>query len=105
VQVTVELKTLDDLDLLLDLDPIALRNYAWATTQELSRLAAEQAGHLCSQCGQRTPVCATCGDSITYIPKAGFGREGSWEHLAPPKRSTPGHVAAPKIFVTPAVTT
>jgi hypothetical protein len=54
----------------------------------------------CSQCGQRTPVCAECGDSIIFVPRAGFGNEGEWQHLAAPKVHIRSHQPRPKVFIT-----
>lgn len=53
----------------------------------------------CTQCGQRTPVCADCSDSIIFMPKSGFGQQGEWRHLAPPRSSVGHHQARPKVFV------
>lgn len=55
----------------------------------------------CSQCGQRTPICAECGDSIIFVPKSGWGSSGDWQHLAPVRLDVaPGHQARPKVFIT-----
>lgn len=53
----------------------------------------------CSQCGQRTPVCAECGDSIIFVPKSGFGNQGEWQHLEPPRVHVASHMPRPKVFV------
>lgn len=53
----------------------------------------------CSQCGQRTPVCAECGDTVIFVPKAGFGQTGEWRHLAPVRRDIKAHLPEPKVFV------
>lgn len=53
----------------------------------------------CSQCGQRTPVCKECGDSIIFVPKSGFGSTGEWQHIEPPRNSVGHHQPRPKVFV------
>lgn len=54
----------------------------------------------CSQCGQRTPVCAECEDTIIFVPKSGFGMQGQWQHLAPRRRGVHRHMPRPKVFIT-----
>lgn len=53
----------------------------------------------CSQCGQRTPICADCGDSIIFTPRAGFGQVGEWRHIAPPRNNVGHHIPRPRVFV------
>jgi hypothetical protein len=79
-----------------------LRAASRADDQEASLYGREEAVMptvaKCTQCGQRTPVCIECGDTVIFVPKAGFGRTGEWQHLAPVRR-VKTHLAAPKVFV------
>lgn len=49
---------------------------------------------------QDKPICVTCADSIIWVPGNGFGRDGEWRHLAPPRSHVPAHDVAPKVFIT-----
>lgn len=70
-----------------------------AAEEGTSGRAARPASTSCGQCGQRTPVCADCDDSIIFVPKSGFGNQGEWRHLAPPLTNVGPHMARPKVFV------
>lgn len=60
---------------------------------------APPAADSCGQCGQRTPVCVECGDSIIFVPRRGFGNTGDWRHREPPRVHGAAHQARPKVFV------
>lgn len=73
----------------------------WASAKDVPVLVAEVRrchAALADMAKPRTPVCASCGDTITYIPKSGFGNVGEWRHLAPPKVGTPRHDPVPQVF-------
>ena len=69
-----------------------------AAEEGTSGRAARPASTSCSQCGQRTPVCVDCGDSIIFVPRSGFGNTGQWQHLAPQRFEIAGHMARPRVF-------
>lgn len=59
--------------------------------------------NLCSQCGQKIPICLHCGEKIIFVPKAGFGNTGVWRHLELPKIGPVGsvwHEAHPSLHIT-----
>lgn len=89
---------------LCDADPSA------PLTSGAARILLDEIDRLTAELGQRPqpyeipqrkPVCATCFDSVIWVAGSGWGTEGEWRHLAPPRTAYPEHDPKPKVFVTP----
>lgn len=78
-----------------------LRKAAWYVGREIERLMSglQEVAPATTRVGGCS-ICAACDDSIIWIPGNGWGQQGEWRHLAPPKAGITPHEPTPKVFVT-----